>query len=120
MGHHTPKLGARGGVQDPADLDNSVQVVRRDARAPAVRVDLDQHRERRPEGLRLPGRDLGHLGAVEDEGELGSAPLQRRGVRQLRRHDADRVEDVGEAVIEEIFGFPERRDGDPARLPRDR
>ena len=120
MGHHAAKLGARRGVEDPADLDEPTGIVRRHARPPAVGVDLDQHREDRAPRLRLARRGLGHLDAVEDDGEVGPAPPELRDMGQLRRHDTDGVEDVGETVTEEVLGLPEGGDGDPAGLPLDR
>jgi hypothetical protein len=46
----------------------------------------------------------------------GAGGVELGDLRQLLRRDADRVEDVGDAVGGEILGFGEGRDGDAAGL----
>jgi hypothetical protein len=116
--HHAAQLGPLRAIEAAADL-HQARVARRDSGTAAVGVDLDQHREGRAQRGRPLRRKVRRLDAVEDDRHVRAAPPQVRDVRQLPRRNSDRVENVGEAVGEEMLRLPQRRDGDPARLRLD-
>ena len=97
-------LGERRG-----DADQQLGVVRRDARAMAVTVDLDQRRDRIGR-VRGGGDRLGLRDAVEDHGEIDAAPAQRLDARQLVGRDPDSVGQVSHPGVREGLGLFERRD----------
>jgi hypothetical protein len=54
------------------------------------------------------------LQVVRQDLDRGALVLQRGDAGESRRHDPHRVGDVAEAVVEEVFGLPQRRDRDAA------
>ena len=64
----------------------------------------------------MGGNGLGDVGVVGDQFQVCPLVYERRRLVELRRHDADGVGDVGDAVAEEVLGFIEGRDGDAAEI----
>ena len=102
VGHHAAAAGA--GRQCGGHLEQ-VAGLRLHACAVAVRVNFDEHRDlAAPPGAE--GRQLARrLDAVEDHHQVAAARPQVGNVRQFSGFDADRVQDVGDAVGEELLGL---------------
>jgi hypothetical protein len=107
MGHHP------GEARPEALADGDQQrVVGRNTRAMAVTVDLDQRLDWHGLALGERPNGVGGLECVEDDPQRAAGAHQVGYFGQFHRRDADRVENVGDAVREEITRLGERRDGD--------
>ena len=119
MGHDAGELDARRGMQDARDVEQAGQLRLRQAGAAAAAVDLDEDRKR--VAARRGGGDRPRDGeVVGDDPQVDAAAAQLGDRRQLRRHDADAIEDVREAAVGEIACLRQRRHGDAAVMAFDR
>lgn len=119
MDHDAGETRARPGMQRPGDRHQRVGL-RRNATPPLAAIDLDQHVEDDAEILAAGGNGLRRLQVIGDDGESHARLDQRRRLAELRRRDADGVEDVLEAVGGEVLGLLQGRDGDAAEMTIDR
>jgi hypothetical protein len=100
-------------MQHAADVDQ-LGLVGLDARAMAVAVHLDHHVEGVLFGLALGDHRLRRRQRVHQDGQRASSPAQHQRPVELRRRNADGVEHVGEARVEELLRFLQRRHRDAA------
>ena len=111
MGHHAGQAAAQTG----GEFEQEVAVGMHPAALLAA-VDFDQGAWRR----RLAGDRAGHRRVVGDHDDLRAGGVQLAHLLQLLRRDADRVEDVRDAVAEKIFRLGQGGDGDAAWLAGER
>ena len=99
--------------KEAADLEQG-RGIGLDARTVTIRIDLHQHLE--PRAPRLPAVSQQSRGfhAVQDQRQPHVAGLQRRNVIELVRCDADRIQDVLDAMVGEVVRFQQRRHRDRA------
>jgi hypothetical protein len=93
-------------------MSSSTRIVWPDAGAALAGIHLDQRARRR----RMRGDGAGGIGIVGQHYDRGTALVQLGDLIELLRRDADRIQDVGDAVRGEIFGFRQGGDGDAAGL----
>jgi hypothetical protein len=99
-----------GTAEAPGDVEQG-GAVGGDAATALATIDLDQRARRRGVG----GDGGGDGGVIGDDHDVGAAGVQLRHRIELLWRDADRVQDVAEAVAGEVLGFGEGGDGDAAR-----
>jgi len=91
-----------------------------DAAPMLARVDLDQNAQRNTLGFREGSDGACRFEVVGDQLQVHAAPKQGRHALQLRRNDADGIEQVAEPGIGQAFRFGQGRNGKAARLALDR
>ena len=112
---HDPGEGGAAVLQHAADRDETAGIAGLNARAVAIAVDLDQHRKPVAGGARRGGDGLRAVEVVEEDRQIGAAAAQIEHMIELVGRDADGVQDVLEAVADEILGFLEGRYRDRPR-----
>ena len=105
MRHHPAQFAAAGECARDRQQRRGVGL---HAGAVAVAVDLDHGRDALPAFGNVPGG----IEAVDGDDQVAAACAQRLHRVELVRGQADRVEDVAEAVREAGFGLGQRRHGD--------
>ena len=108
MRHHTREMRARAARRSPAA-----------GRRPAPRRRGPRRcrsRSARAAAVRCAAIALGRVQIVGEHDDRGAGAVQLGDLVELLRRDADRVENVGDAVPGEILRLGQRRDGDAAGL----
>ena len=105
---HDPGAGVAKGVTDGGQRG----VLDHHSGAMLAAIDLHQRTQSRGMG----GDRGGGIGVVGDEQEIDALGTQRRGPVELRRHDADGVENVEKSARGEILCLREGRHRDAAGL----
>jgi len=114
MRQHAAQFGALARLQHAADVGER-GVTGLHAGTVAVAVDLDQCRETQAQRLPLGRHRPRGVHVVEQDLHVRATAAQIGHVVELAGRDAHGVEDVGEAVGEELLSLFERGNGDRTR-----
>ena len=108
MGQHTAKQGATC-VKRASDRDEGT-VRWLDSGPVLVGIDLDQHGQRIVPLDAFCRHQFRDFQIVENDRQIGAAASQVEHVIELVRGDAHRIEQIRDAVTEEVLSLPQRRD----------
>ena len=110
MGHDTEQVTASAVMERLRDGEQ-VRVVGLDAGAVAVAVNLDQHVVDHVLRSSRVGNRVCRFRQIQNDLNVCTLPIQIRHPGEFLWRDADRIENVPNAVLRKVLGFFQRRDG---------
>jgi len=118
MGQHAAQFQARALVDGAAKRNDLRRLADRvQAAAPVAGIDFDQHGKGAPDRSGRLGCGLRRGDAVGQDGQGNAHVLDCGRFFKLRGHEADGIEDIGEAPPGEIARLAQGRDRNAAEMP---